>query len=67
MPKLTCPYCNKIGMSLLRKSYLGPAISIQCGECGKKIGVPYDKAMLAGAPSILYIVLSLSFDFNSYC
>ena len=38
---LNCPHCYKPTISSLRKFFLGPAWSITCKECGKKVGVPW--------------------------
>jgi hypothetical protein len=66
MAQLSCPYCNEIGISLFRKSWLGPALSVKCKRCGKKIGVPYTKAMIACAPLFIAITLSPILKFNLY-
>jgi hypothetical protein len=66
MAKLTCPYCNEIGLSSFRKSWLGPAFSVKCKKCGKKIGVPYAKALIACVPMFVAIILSSILKFNLY-
>ena len=53
-----CPHCNKPGISTLRRSWLGSAISATCTVCGSKIGVPYGKSMLALTPLFLGMVLA---------
>lgn len=35
----TCPYCNGEAMSKLKKYALGPARSVRCKSCGKKVSV----------------------------
>ena len=47
-----CPFCNKIGVSIWRKSWLGPATSINCKECRGKVGVSYS-AIFAVIPFII--------------
>lgn len=66
MPKLICPYCNRIGLSSLKKLSLGPAMSINCKKCGKKIGVDFGKAMLSGLPLIIFISLSSILTHNDH-
>jgi hypothetical protein len=51
MTKLTCPWCEKPAISVLRKMWLGPALSTKCRNCGRPIGVPYT-SMLALIPFI---------------
>ena len=48
----TCPHCEKIGISVLRKAFLSPGMPATCKSCGKLIGVTYRswiKAALPGA------------------
>ena len=66
MAKLSCPYCNEIGISAFRKSWLGPGISVKCKKCGEKIGVPYGKAMIACTPIFISMILSPILKFNYY-
>lgn len=53
----TCPYCNEQAMSLLRKSFLGPALTIQCKACSERVSVP-PAAMLAVVPFLFSIILA---------
>lgn len=53
----TCPYCQQQALSQLRKACLGPALSVQCKACGKRISVP-PTAMLAATPFIFGIFLA---------
>jgi hypothetical protein len=65
--KLTCPYCGQPAMSWVRKLALGPAVSVLCKSCGKKVSVHYS-AMLAVTPfvaSILVAPLTGSFVFGA--
>ena len=41
MNRLQCPHCGELGISVLRKCFLGPAVPAKCRFCGKKVGVPY--------------------------
>lgn len=41
MNKISCPHCEKPGISSVRASFLGPAFPATCRSCGKKVGVPY--------------------------
>jgi len=50
MAMLRCPHCDGPGISTARKLYLGPAIPATCRTCGRKIGVPYGRSLLAMLP-----------------
>jgi endogenous inhibitor of DNA gyrase (YacG/DUF329 family) len=45
-----CPHCGKPGITLIDKMFVGPMIPVLCKTCGKKVGVPYKKAMLTAIP-----------------
>ena len=45
-----CPHCNKSGISVLRRAFMGPLLPATCRECGGKVGVPMGKSMLAFVP-----------------
>lgn len=51
-----CPHCNNPGLSVLRRSYLGPAVAATCKSCGKKIGIPYGKSSIAAAPFVASLI-----------
>jgi hypothetical protein len=50
MAMLACPHCGGPGISTSRKLWLGPAIPAKCRTCGKKIGVPWSRSLLAFLP-----------------
>jgi len=52
-----CPHCNKPGISVWRKLWIGSAIPATCKQCGKKVGVPY-ATTFAMIPFIFAIVLT---------
>jgi hypothetical protein len=54
-----CPHCQQPGISVLRRSFLGPAIPATCVQCGRKIGVPYGKSVVAALPFLAAIVISV--------
>jgi endogenous inhibitor of DNA gyrase (YacG/DUF329 family) len=56
--KLDCPHCGKQAISMVRKAWLGPAMTATCQVCGKKVGVSYGAAMAAFIPFAAVIVLS---------
>jgi uncharacterized membrane protein len=58
---LICPHCNQKGITYLRRSLLGPAVSAKCSACGEKIGVPWGKSALAILPAILAVFLGNQF------
>jgi MFS family permease len=53
-----CPYCHKQAMSLLRKSFLGPALSAQCRTCGKRVSVSRAATLGAAMPLLLSSVVA---------
>ena len=54
MAMLRCPHCDGPGISTARKLYLGPAIPATCRTCGRKIGVPYGRSLLAMLPLFVH-------------
>lgn len=48
-----CPHCNQPGLSVLRRAWLGPALPATCASCGRKIGVPWTKSLIALLPFLL--------------
>ena len=44
---------------MLRRAFLGPAVPAACSVCGRKIGVPYGKSIVAAAPLIAAILLGV--------
>ncbi len=57
-----CPHCNKPGITLIRKLFLGPALPATCKSCHKKVGVPYLSTFLACTPIIIAIFVYDYFD-----
>ena len=55
---LTCPYCKRPAMTLLRKCILNPDSVVACASCGSKVGVPW-LAIGAAAPVALGIVAGI--------
>lgn len=51
-----CPHCDKLGITALRRYFLGPAVPATCRQCGKKVGVSYRKAFLALSPFALSLL-----------
>lgn len=41
MNRHQCPHCGELGISALRKCFLGPALPTTCESCGQEVGVPY--------------------------
>ncbi len=54
--RLLCPQCQQPGMSALRFLHLGPALPSHCEYCGRRIGVPFGRSMLAILPFIAAIL-----------
>ena len=55
-----CPHCNKPGISVLRRAYLGPGVPATCTACGAKVGVPWSKSAIALLPFLLAILVAPS-------
>jgi len=53
-----CPHCGKPGITWLRRAYLGPAIAATCRSCGKKIGVPWGRSLVAFLPFFVVSVVA---------
>ena len=54
MPKLNCPHCGEIALSVLQKSFLGPAKKVKCRACHKMVRVHRGASLL-----ILCFIISL--------
>lgn len=46
MIKKSCPYCGGVGISAIRKLFLGPGIPARCRKCGNKFSVSYRLSLL---------------------
>ena len=53
----TCPCCQRQALSQPRKAFLGPALSVQCKACGRRLSVP-PAATLAVTPFLFSIILA---------
>ncbi len=40
MNQHVCPHCGELGISSVRRAFLGPAIPATCRKCSGKISVP---------------------------
>ena len=49
---VSCPYCGRPAMSLMRKSGLGPGRKINCQSCGRPV-MPHPMSILAAIPAFL--------------
>ena len=54
----TCPHCNQPGISVLRRAALGPATPATCTACGRKVGVPAGRTLVAVAPFIVAVTVA---------
>ncbi len=43
---LNCPYCQHKAMGPLKKSLLGPARSVKCQSCQKRVSVHWASALM---------------------
>ena len=50
---LTCPYCGQNAMGHLGKAFLGPARSVKCRGCGKRVSVSWWSVVAAGGAIVL--------------
>jgi len=53
-----CPHCGQPGITVLRKSCLGPALPAHCRVCNKPVGVPWGRSMLALSPLFVSLMYS---------
>lgn len=56
-----CPYCAQRAMSLIRKCFLSPDVSVSCASCGKRVGVPWG-AVAAAAPVAVGIIAAIRLE-----
>jgi hypothetical protein len=59
-----CPICKNPGITLLKKAFIGPASFTTCQHCGKKVGVPYLKSILAFSVLLLSMFIAIFFINN---
>lgn len=61
-----CPHCNKLGITFIRKMFLGPFLPTTCKYCHKKVSVPYSSLLLV-IPGIIAIIITIvSFYFDHF-
>jgi DNA-directed RNA polymerase subunit RPC12/RpoP len=48
-----CPWCGAESFSFWQKQWLGPARSIECRNCKRRVSVPWIRSLLAVSPIIL--------------
>lgn len=54
---IQCPHCQHPAMSYVRKSCLGPALSVACKHCGKQVSVSWF-AVFAFIPFLVCMLLA---------
>lgn len=54
-----CPWCQAKSFSFWQKQSLGPARTLQCAGCKKKVSVCWQRAQIAAAPVLLLGFLGL--------
>jgi hypothetical protein len=68
---LNCPHCNKPGISVWDKLFMGPVLSANCRICNRSVSVEMKKAMLVMVPiiptaAISWIAALIILPFISY-
>lgn len=53
-----CPFCGQPALSAWRKLTLGPARSLPCRACGRRVGVAFWPAAAVLAPAVLFVALA---------
>ena len=59
MPKLNCPHCNEIALSVLQKTFLGPAKRVKCIACHKVIRVHWGSSFFVLSFTVSLFILML--------
>jgi hypothetical protein len=57
-----CPHCATDSFSFWQKQLLGPARSIECRNCKRRVSVPWARAMLAVSPIMILGSLGIAFS-----
>lgn len=57
-----CPHCGQPAITVLRKTFLGPGVPVDCQSCGKPVRVTYPAWMKAAFPGAAVMVGALLFD-----
>ena len=63
-----CPWCNRKSFSFWQKQKLGPAKTLQCAGCKRRVSVDWGRAHLAALPVFVFALVGLYFvgdAFNS--
>ena len=56
---VTCPHCNKPGISKLRKAILSPGLTASCIKCGEISDITYTPWLIAMIPGSILMLISL--------
>lgn len=55
-----CPHCNKPGIGIIRKLFIGPKNPATCHACGGKVFNHPKKASVAAIPVLLSMIIQKS-------
>src|SRR5690348_14138653 len=56
-----CPHCGSKSFTFWQKQWLGPARSIECQNCKRRVSVPWGRAMLAVSPVMAFGTIGIAF------
>lgn len=59
---VTCPHCNKPGISKLRKAILSPGLTASCAQCGEIADITYTPWLKAMIPGSILMLIALFID-----
>jgi hypothetical protein len=54
-----CPWCQRKTFSFWQKQSLGPAHSLQCNACRRRVSVPLVQSHVAAAPLVVLVFAGL--------
>jgi hypothetical protein len=57
-PRVACPWCGDRALTRLRKSFLGPAMTVRCASCTKPVSIS-GRSMFAVLPFLASLVASM--------
>ncbi len=61
-----CPWCSRKSFSFWQKQSLGPHRTIRCGNCTRRVSVPWGRAHLAAIPLFLCAIAGLWFAGDAF-
>jgi uncharacterized membrane protein len=60
MAMYECPWCQRKTFSFWQKQTLGPARTLQCSSCSRRVAVSWERAQIAALPLVVLGLLGFS-------